>query len=249
MKSQLWFAAIHAAFLVQCSAAHLRSQQDPSSLLHQNNNDRSLFSLSDLSSDVQNYWNSVFHTTTTTTGGDSSSGNDQQDDGYTYLLVKVLSDRARSIVYGLLGGEVTKDFVEDGFLAVKIANEYLDAAVQQFDADPDIEGYEDDGLFEEQGTIDEYVSMDEHHGRKLDETVPYGITLTEGDQVQAGENPPTVCIIDTGVARLHPDLNTNLLNGINRVSNVDSTSLQWYNDTRGHGTHVSTGTLFSTCFY
>jgi len=138
---------------------------------------------------------------------------------------------------------VTKDFVEDGFLAVKIANEYLDAAVQQFDADPDIEGYEDDGLFEEQGTIDEYVSMDEHHGRKLDETVPYGVILTEGDQVQAGENPPTVCIIDTGVARLHPDLNKNLLNGINRVSNVDSTSLQWYNDTRGHGTHVSTATL------
>lgn len=86
-----------------------------------------------------------------------------------------------------------------------------------------------------------------------DEVLPYGIAMIQADQVTIGPYGSNilVCIVDTGVARLHPDLNIFELTGADRVTsssssdstyNTDQLLLQWDRDMRGHGTHIS-GTI------
>jgi Subtilase family len=75
------------------------------------------------------------------------------------------------------------------------------------------------------------------------ERIPYGITMIQADQVPYGPNPVLVCIVDTGAAIDHPDLNVSNIAGVNRKSNYDKTEiLRWNVDQRGHGTHIA-GTI------
>ena len=211
---------------------------------------RSLFSWSEVPSDIRRYWNSLIGKPDALQDNGTADVSvpppviGQEEDGFAYMVVKVYSETGREVLYSMPEVVVEKDFRSAGYVAIRVANEDMDNVVEVFELDPNIEGYEEDGLFTEQGTLDYYVSEQElHRYRHLEqEIVPYGITMTEGDQVVVGDTPVMVCIVDTGVARTHPDLDVDLLHGTNRVSYVDQAVLQWFNDTRGHGTHIA-GTM------
>jgi len=70
------------------------------------------------------------------------------------------------------------------------------------------------------------------------ETIPYGVTMVQADQVPAtpasGDPLVTVCIIDSGLRASHEDFAGLPVNG-----SSDSGSGAWNNDTCGHGTHVA----------
>ncbi len=70
------------------------------------------------------------------------------------------------------------------------------------------------------------------------ETVPYGITMTQADQVSdADAGGKNVCIIDSGYHAGHFDLEANPVNGLNLSGSGDP-----FIDSCGHGTHVA-GTI------
>ena len=69
----------------------------------------------------------------------------------------------------------------------------------------------------------------------LSQTIPYGITMTQADQLAGSPTGKKVCIIDSGVYTTHEDLGGNTFTGYNG-------NLAWNVDGCGHGTHV-TGTI------
>jgi len=207
----------------------------------QQQHSRSLFSWQGIPAGIKNFWSSLGGTASDTT---SSPVISSEEDGYAYMMIKVKSDAGRDVIFDLQEVEIEKEFPNEGYIAIRVADEHLDSIVEQLEEDPNIESYEEDSIYTEQGTLDYYETEDEARRRQLQdgETIPYGIIMTEGDQVTIGASPVTVCIVDTGVARSHPDMNVDLLSGENRISNVDESLLKWYNDTRGHGTHIA-GTI------
>ena len=71
------------------------------------------------------------------------------------------------------------------------------------------------------------------------EILPYGIAMVQANQVHdACTGNRKLCIIDSGIDRLHPDLvgNTANLTGFNLTSPVSGT---WDSDENSHGTHVA----------
>lgn len=70
------------------------------------------------------------------------------------------------------------------------------------------------------------------------QTVPYGITMVQADQVSdASAGNRTLCIVDSGVNGSHPDLA-----GVPMTGNNYSKSGDWNTDENSHGTHVA-GTI------
>ncbi|RFF27039.1 MULTISPECIES: PKD domain-containing protein [unclassified Wenzhouxiangella] len=70
------------------------------------------------------------------------------------------------------------------------------------------------------------------------ETVPYGITMVQADQLSdADAGGKNVCIIDSGYHAGHFDLEANPVNGLNLSGSGDP-----FTDSCGHGTHVA-GTI------
>lgn len=71
------------------------------------------------------------------------------------------------------------------------------------------------------------------------QTVPYGISMVQADQLSAGSGIGNVkvCVIDSGYNAGHEDLPTGFVNGTN-----NSGTGNWYQDRCGHGTHVA-GTI------
>ncbi|MFC0252179.1 S8 family serine peptidase [Massilia consociata] len=75
----------------------------------------------------------------------------------------------------------------------------------------------------------------------LGQVVPYGITMTQADQLPNGGSKTgnrKICIIDSGYDRSHEDLNNN---GV-VTGQYDSGTGWWHTDENGHGTHVA-GTI------
>ncbi|MGX4640553.1 S8 family serine peptidase [Massilia sp. SYSU DXS3249] len=75
----------------------------------------------------------------------------------------------------------------------------------------------------------------------LGQTIPYGITMTQADQLPNGGSKAgnrKICIIDSGYDRSHEDLNDNGT----VTGEYDSGTGWWYTDENSHGTHVA-GTI------
>ena len=75
----------------------------------------------------------------------------------------------------------------------------------------------------------------------LGQVIPYGITMTQADQLPNGgakAGNRKICIIDSGYDRSHEDLNNN---GV-VTGEYDSGTGWWHSDENGHGTHVA-GTI------
>ncbi|GAX11277.1 hypothetical protein FisN_7Lh376 [Fistulifera solaris] len=131
-----------------------------------------------------------------------------------------------------------------------------DEAVLLLENRPGIVAIEPDHRWVAQGYFERMVDPSELHkkqGRFLtseqnpEEIIPYGISMVQADQVTMGDTPITVCIVDTGIALEHPDLDASLVTGADRETEDTagvSTMLLWNNDARGHGTHVA-GTIMA----
>jgi Subtilase family len=188
--------------------------------------------------DFQNYW---------------SNFSDDPDDSVTHLIVKYTSNKGYKRLAAMDGIIIMKEFPKDGYVAIEVDNGNLDTVLLALIKDKDIEAMEKNSIWTEQGVFESYLTDDEvrrlrgdsgnaNGHRKLTETVPYGIKLTQGDQVKYGSTKVTVCIVDTGVSITHPDLAAGRISGIDRNSNIDNSLLEWDRDTRGHGTHIA-GTI------
>ena len=88
-----------------------------------------------------------------------------------------------------------------------------------------------------------YIEKD-HPRRLMAQTVPYGISMVQADQVSdsvasASANGKKICVIDSGLHMPHEDMGTKggTVNGTN-----DSKSGNWFEHGGPHGTHVA-GTI------
>lgn len=102
---------------------------------------------------------------------------------------------------------------------------------------------EKDSIWTEQGIFEEELfvvdgSKNVRRQRRAQELRSYGVEMIQGNQVTIGNSPTSVCVVDTGVAAGHPDLDFSRIDGTDRRSNIDGTTLSWNGDTRGHGTHT-----------
>jgi serine protease len=80
------------------------------------------------------------------------------------------------------------------------------------------------------GNVDPSSSLRGDGNRRLPETVPYGITMVQADQVaHAVANRKTICIMDSGYALGHPDLPST-------AADVNGYSTEWSQDGCRHGT-------------
>jgi subtilisin family serine protease len=135
--------------------------------------------------------------------------------------VALLQDQERKIYH---------DFDEDNVIVLDLD----DDEIEQMSLNEDIEAVEHDYRYEEMGHF--VRELNEAEARKLGETVPYGITMVQANQVSFGSTSVKVCLADTGVIH-HPDLPRNMA-GADRTSSSGS-AIYWDGDKRGHGTHTA----------
>jgi subtilisin family serine protease len=109
-----------------------------------------------------------------------------------------------------------------------------DDEIEAMSLNEDIDAVEEDYEYEALGHF--VRELDEEEVRKLGESVPYGITMVQANQVSLGPYGVKVCIADTGVVH-HPDLPTSM-RGADRTSSSGQTIL-WDGDKVGHGTHTA----------
>lgn len=80
--------------------------------------------------------------------------------------------------------------------------------------------------------------------RHLDQTVPYGYTMVQANEVNnIVECRRKICIIDSGYDLFHPDLpgynGEGFTGDVDGSSPIDALNYPWFEDTIGHGSHVS----------
>jgi serine protease len=128
------------------------------------------------------------------------------------------------------------------FVAMDVDVLFLDSIVDDLSTNPHFVGVETDSVWEEQGVFvkDLFVAGNHVRSRLLqeEEIGGYGVAMIQADQVSIGSSPTAVCVVDTGVAAEHPDLDFTRITGADRISNLDNSLLEWDKDTRGHGTHT-----------
>lgn len=107
-----------------------------------------------------------------------------------------------------------------------------------FEEDPPVEAFFGEEAWSTSSSSS-HRSLLSSTSRLLSETVPWGIHAIQADQLSAGPNNVTVCVIDTGIASGHPDFHMDRVTGKTRMM---STMGSWDADRSGHGTHVA-GTI------
>lgn len=178
---------------------------------------------------------------------------DDPNDDIAHLMIKYISEKGYDNLVAMDSITIVKEFKEDGYVAIQVDNANLAEVVKALVDDKDIEAIEKDSLWVEQGVFESYLTeeevrrslrggSDESDQRFLAESIPYGITMTQADQVTYGSTKVTVCIVDTGASTSHPDLNSGKISGADRRSKIDNSLLEWDRDKRGHGTHIA-GTI------
>lgn len=169
------------------------------------------------------------------------------NDNISHLIVKYTTANGHKTILNMVNTTIIQDFPDDSFVAIQVPTDQLDAVMKQLILDPEIEAVDDDSLWIEQGSMDAILWEDDNRNlrtvsRRLAEITPYGIKLVQGDQVSVGSTKVTVCVVDTGVAQGHPDLDFTRITGVDHTSSIDGALLRWNGDTRGHGTHTA-GTI------
>lgn len=71
------------------------------------------------------------------------------------------------------------------------------------------------------------------------QTLPWGVDRIDADLAVGKGAGITVCVVDTGIDKDHPDLQANLVGGRNFVSKGLVTDPTKWDDDNGHGTHVA----------
>lgn len=153
----------------------------------------------------------------------------------TRVIVKYSSEAGKREAIERSSGYYN-EFPDEGALVLEMDNE---AITELTLADNDIVDISEDYIWTALGDFVRYADDEPFDGeRRLAESIPYGISHVQGNQVSVGSNPVTVCICDTGVAYNHPDLNQRNIRGANRASS-DGSTLRFRQDYRGHGTHIA----------
>jgi hypothetical protein len=79
---------------------------------------------------------------------------------------------------------------------------------------------------------------------EIEDLLPWGIAAVQADQLPLGEHNVTVCIVDTGIAANHPDLDYTRISGMDRYDSPHH--WPWREDRAGHGTSSDTLREFDT---
>ena len=131
------------------------------------------------------------------------------------------------------------------FVAMDIHTASLAGVFEDLSRNVHFIAMEKDSIWTEQGIFEEELFVFEDHlnvrrtqERPTKELQSYGVKMIQGDEVAIGSSPTRVCVVDTGVAAGHPDLDFSRIDGVDRISNIDKSLLSWDGDTRGHGTHT-----------
>lgn len=125
------------------------------------------------------------------------------------------------------GGRVLTDLSEVNAVATKLSPK----AIAALKLSKHVEFVEDDHVQTMFGQV-------KPSANNSGETVPYGITQSQSDQVSdSAAGNRKLCIIDSGIDINHPDLAGLTLTGQNFT-----TSGEWFTDESAHGTHVA-GTI------
>lgn len=159
------------------------------------------------------------------------------DTGRKRFIVQVKNDKGRQDI-----GRVAATSRGSPSASREVLHDYYsvdldEQGVEELIKDDNIISMEEDSLWEPLGFRDEPASNEA--ARHLLETQGWGIQEVQADQLQIGDSPVTVCVIDSGVAVNHPDLANADVSGVNRTSQDDGSEMPWNEDARGHGTHVA----------
>ena len=152
------------------------------------------------------------------------------------FIVQVKNEKGRHSVESIVGTgtsqEIYKDFVSVDLDETQIAALAQDEDILDLDEDTEwtVLGFreEDEALYPDESI----------HNRHLAEVVSYGIKDVQADLLNVGSSPVMVCLVDSGLAAGHPDINWAITSGVDRISN-DGSPMPWDVDTNGHGTHIS----------
>lgn len=129
--------------------------------------------------------------------------------------------------------KVYHDFTSDSVMTIDID----DTGIEVLTTFSDVVSVEEDVEYEEQGFLERVV--DTEHARRLQELNEYNVKMVEADQIDVGPYATRVCVVDSGIAANHPDIDYGRVNGKDRVSYKDDSYMAWNGDVRGHGTHVA----------
>ena len=130
----------------------------------------------------------------------------------------------------LAGGRVLHSY---GILDNVLAAEVPVNALQGLLNNPNIVGVESDA---------EVQALGKPSSSQPAQTLPWGVDKIDAELSTNTGAGVTVCVVDTGIDKTHPDLQANIVGGKNFVAKglvVDPTK---WDDDNGHGTHVS-GTI------
>jgi subtilisin family serine protease len=159
------------------------------------------------------------------------------DSGSVRVIVAYKAGAAAKIRSGLaaLGGKVRADLADDSAIAITVPK----AKLAKLKALAGVDYVEEDYVHKILGKRSTSVkSRKVAAAAASTQTVPYGITLVQADQVTGTPAwTPKVCIVDSGIDGTHEDLVGNKLAGQNF-----SGSGSWNTDESAHGTHVA-GTI------
>jgi hypothetical protein len=75
-------------------------------------------------------------------------------------------------------------------------------------------------------------------GNEIKEILPWGIEAIQADKLPQGEHDVTICVVDSGIAANHPDLDYNRISGVDR--NDWPYNWPWREDPAGHGKSADT---------
>lgn len=179
------------------------------------------------------------------------------------VVVKYLNDEGRQ---GVLknSGNVYYSFSDDNVIVLDLDEDDISSLVN----DANVLAIDEDYIYTAQGVYEGEYNYSGYDGRHLAESVPYGVAMVQGNQVDVGSFPVRVCITGeyrfSAVALLwHPSVLCQpccLLCLFSRVADTgvarrhpdlpttvrgasrtqaSGTRLLWRQDMVGHGTHVS----------